>query len=52
MIYLVLCAFEVYSDCLVVLPTFGNTVSVSSVIITSFFERWFAFKVWMSFVDI
>ena len=37
---------------LLFLSTFGNTVSVSSAIITPFFEGWFAFKVWVFFVDI
>ena len=52
MIYLVLCAFEVYSDCLDVFVYIRKSVSVSSAIFTPFFERWFAFKFWMFFVDI
>ena len=50
--FLVHCAFEVYSDCPVVfvyirkycVRIVGNNYTV--------FERWFAFKVWMFFVDI
>ena len=52
MIYLVLCAFEVFLIVLLILSTFGNTVSVLSAIITPFFDRWFAFKNWMLFVGI
>ena len=52
MIYLVLCAFEVYLTVLLFLSTIGNTVSVSSAIITPFLERWFTFKVWVLFIDV
>ena len=45
MIYLVLCIFVVYLVILLFLSTFGNTMSVSSAIITPFFERWFAFEI-------
>ena len=51
-IYLVLYALRFVQIVLLFLSKFGNTVSVSSAIITPFFERWFAFKVWMFFVDI
>ena len=47
LIYLVLCTFVVYFGYLAVFSTFGNTVSVSSAIVTPFFERWFTFKLWV-----
>ena len=32
---------------LLLLPTFGNAVSVSSAKIAPFFERWFTFEIWI-----
>ena len=34
------------------LSTFVDTVSVSSAVITPFFKRWFAFKIWVPFIDV
>ena len=53
MIYLVLFLFlRFILIVLLFLSTFRNTMSVSSAINTPFFERWFAFKVWVFFVNI
>ena len=51
-VYLVLCTFVVCSGYLVVFVYIWQrcAVSVSSAIITPFFERWFTFEIWVFFL--
>ena len=52
MTYLVLVLLRFILIVLLFLSTFGNTVSVSSAIITPLLKRWFTFNVWVLFIDV